>query len=80
MLNKNFYSLLKQSLFKALVQSAQELSIETYLIGGFVRDHLLGRKKAKDIDIVAVGSGIKLAKAIQRKLPNAILFHFDGKG
>ena len=71
MLNKNFHSVLKQSLFKVLIQSAQELSIETYLIGGFVRDHLLGRKKAKDIDIVAVGSGIKLAKAIQRKLPNA---------
>jgi tRNA nucleotidyltransferase (CCA-adding enzyme) len=41
------------------------------LVGGFVRDHLLGRGKAKDIDIVAVGSGIELAKAVQKELPGA---------
>jgi tRNA nucleotidyltransferase (CCA-adding enzyme) len=41
------------------------------LVGGFVRDHLLGRGKAKDIDIVAIGSGIELAKAVQKELPGA---------
>ena len=48
-----------------------DLDLETYLVGGFVRDHLLGRGKAKDIDIVAVGSGIDLAKAVQQELPGA---------
>jgi putative nucleotidyltransferase with HDIG domain len=71
MLNKNFHSVLKQKLFEVLLQCIQELSIESYLVGGFVRDHLLGSEKAKDIDIVAVGSGIELARAVQRKLPNA---------
>ena len=71
MLNKNFRSVLNQKLFEVLIQCTQELNTESYLIGGFVRDHLLGREKAKDIDIVAVGSGIELAKAIKQKLPNA---------
>ena len=71
MLNKNFRSVLNQKLFEVLIQCTQELNTESYLIGGFVRDHLLGREKAKDIDIVVVGSGIELAEAIQKKLPNA---------
>ena len=71
MLNNNFRSVLNQKLFEVLIQCTQELNVESYLIGGFVRDHLLGREKAKDIDIVAVGSGIELAKAIKQKLPNA---------
>ena len=71
MLNNNFRSVLNQKLFEVLIQCTQELNTESYLIGGFVRDHLLGREKAKDIDIVALGSGIELAKAIKQKLPNA---------
>ena len=40
----------------------------TYVIGGFVRDALLKRGKAKDIDIVAVGDGITLAKTVANSL------------
>ena len=71
MLNQNFHTLLKQDVFKSLTQCAEALKVESYLVGGFVRDHLLGRGKAKDIDVVAVGSGIDLAKAVQKKLPHA---------
>ncbi|MDC1377749.1 CCA tRNA nucleotidyltransferase [Flavobacteriaceae bacterium] len=42
-----------------------------YVIGGFVRDHLLNRSHKKDIDIVALGSGIDLAIAVQKKLKGA---------
>ncbi|MEK9604007.1 MAG: HD domain-containing protein [Flavobacteriaceae bacterium] len=71
MLNKDFNSVLKKEVFQALIYCAKSQNIEAYLVGGFVRDHLLNRGKAKDIDIVAVGSGIELAKAVQKKLPNA---------
>lgn len=71
MLNKDFHTILEQEVFQTLGRCADKLSLETYVIGGFVRDHLLGRGKAKDIDIVAVGSGIELAKAVQKELPGA---------
>ena len=71
MLNNNFHGVLQQKIFEVLLQSVKELGIETYLIGGFVRDHLLGFEKAKDIDILAIGSGIELAQVIQKKLTNS---------
>ena len=71
MLNNNFDDVLKQEVFQTLIRCVADLDLETYLVGGFVRDHLLGRGKAKDIDIVAVGSGIDLAKIVQQELPGA---------
>ncbi|MCF3109980.1 CCA tRNA nucleotidyltransferase [Niabella sp. CC-SYL272] len=43
--------------------AAQELGMESYLVGGFVRDKLLNRP-TKDADIVTIGDGIALAKAV----------------
>jgi len=45
--------------------AAAELDVETYLVGGFVRDKILGRS-TKDADIVCVGDGIELATAVAR--------------
>ena len=53
--------------FHAISEVAGELGLETYVIGGYVRDLFL-RRQSKDLDIVTVGSGIKLAKAVARKL------------
>lgn len=58
---------LSNPVFSILSEAADELGLETYLIGGFVRDIFLYRK-SNDIDIVTVGSGIKLAKAVAKKL------------
>ncbi len=58
---------LDTQLFKLLSEVADQLNLETYLIGGFVRDIFLYRK-SNDIDIVTVGSGIELAKAVAKKL------------
>ncbi len=61
---------LKNSLFGYIAQAAEELQVDTYVIGGFVRDFILQRGKAKDVDIVCVGSGIALAKKVASLLPN----------
>lgn len=58
---------LSKPIFSILSEAADELGLETYLIGGFVRDIFLYRK-SNDIDIVTVGSGIQLAKAVAKKL------------
>ena len=71
MLNKDFSQILEQAIFQVLIACVSETKIESYVVGGFVRDHLLGRKSGPDIDIVSVGSGIDLAKVVQRKLPGA---------
>lgn len=60
-------SLIPQTIFESVTESASELSVDTYVIGGFVRDILL-KRPSKDIDIVCVGSGIALAKTTAKKL------------
>ncbi len=60
---------LNNKIFEVISQASQELNIESYVIGGFVRDLLLNRDFKKDIDIVAVGSGIELALKVSQLLP-----------
>lgn len=62
---------LSSDIFKYITKAAEELEMDSYVIGGFVRDFLMNRKSdAKDIDIVTVGSGISLAKKVADLLPN----------
>ena len=49
--------------FHLISEAAEELGVEVYVIGGYVRDIFLNRP-SKDIDVVAVGSGIELAKRV----------------
>lgn len=53
--------------FKAVAASAEVLGYPTYVVGGYVRDLLL-KRPSKDIDIVCVGSGIKLAEEVARQV------------
>ncbi|MGC1632244.1 MAG: tRNA nucleotidyltransferase, partial [Gelidibacter sp.] len=64
------YQALNHPIFKIISQSAEELGIDAYVIGGFVRDYILQRGQHKDIDIVAIGSGIDLAKQVAKHIPN----------
>lgn len=57
----NYKQHLEHKIFEIISQAANQLKVDTYVIGGFVRDILLDRDHKKDIDIVAVGSGIDLA-------------------
>ncbi|MGL5958764.1 MAG: CCA tRNA nucleotidyltransferase [Phocaeicola sp.] len=54
-------------IFKQISETADELNIECYAVGGYVRDIFLNRA-SKDIDVVVVGSGIEMAKALGKKL------------
>lgn len=65
----NYKEALQHKIFSTISKAATELQLETYVIGGFVRDFLLKRGDAKDIDVVAVGSGIDLAKKVASLLP-----------
>jgi len=59
----------KYPILKKIGLIADELNLPTYVVGGFVRDFFLKRKRQKfDIDIVSVGSGILLAKTVAARL------------
>ncbi len=65
----NYTNALNNKIFEVISQAAQELQLESYVIGGFVRDLILERDFKKDIDVVAVGSGIELALKVSELLP-----------
>jgi poly(A) polymerase len=59
-------------IFKIISDSADELGLESFIVGGFVRDLILNRSVKKDIDIMCIGSGIDLAKAVQKKINSKV--------
>lgn len=65
----NYKQHLDSPIFDIISQAAQELNLECYVIGGYVRDILLERNHKKDIDIVTVGSGIELALKVSKLIP-----------
>lgn len=54
-------------IFKKISETADELGVECYIVGGYVRDLFLQRP-SKDIDVVVVGSGIVMAQALAQCL------------
>lgn len=63
------YSLKKHidtPLFHLIGETADELGVEAYVVGGYVRDLLLHRPSG-DIDVVSVGRGIDLARVFAKK-------------
>ena len=63
----NLSEKLNNRVFEIISEAADELQVECYVIGGFVRDIFL-KRPSKDIDIVTVGRGIELAKIVAKKL------------
>ncbi len=68
--SNNYKKAISSEIFSIISQASKELKLESYVIGGFVRDYILKRGRAKDIDVVAVGNGIDLAKKVSSLLPN----------
>ncbi len=70
----------EREIFMLIEQAAASLEMPTYVVGGYVRDRLLGRP-SKDMDIVCVGSGIKLAREIAarlRPIPRVVVYQRFG--
>jgi poly(A) polymerase len=57
----------ERSIFELIGRCAREIGAPAYVVGGYVRDRLLGRP-TKDIDVVCVGDGIQLAQSLASKL------------
>lgn len=72
--------LVNKEIFKTIGQLADATATPVYVIGGFVRDQLLKRKDPKDIDFVAVGSGIELASRLNKELKGSKLSVFKNFG
>lgn len=67
-------------IFNKIAATCDELELEVYLIGGYVRDKVLGRP-SKDIDILAIGDGLELAQKIAERFqpkPPVTLFKTYG--
>lgn len=61
---KQYFS---DDIFKQISETADELGLECYVVGGYVRDIFLQRP-SKDVDVVVVGSGITIAEALGKRL------------
>ena len=62
---------LKGDVFKLLKNVVEEMGVEAYVIGGYVRDYFLERP-CKDIDIVVIGDGVEVAKRIGAKINSKV--------
>ena len=59
--------ILDKEIFHLIGQVADEMGVECYVVGGYVRDIFLERA-SNDIDVVVVGSGIEVASALKKRL------------
>ena len=59
--------LLDKDIFRQISRVADDLRVECYVVGGYVRDLFLERP-SNDIDVVVVGSGIQVAEALKQQL------------
>ncbi len=70
----------EREILELVGQTADELGYAAYAVGGYVRDKILGRP-CHDIDVVCIGSGVKLAEAVAAKLfpqPKVAIFQRFG--
>jgi len=66
----------ERKIFELIQETAKELGYPAYVVGGYVRDRLISRK-SKDIDVVCVGDGIKLAEGLaykMRPIPRVVVY------
>lgn len=78
---KTGQEIISDDIFTRIGAAADRIQMESYVVGGFVRDQLLGRP-CKDIDVVCIGSGIALAEEVAREfdLPDHAVSVFKNFG
>ena len=76
----SYIDFLKPSIiFKTISKIADQIGQPVFVIGGFVRDHIL-KRETKDIDIVTLGSGIDLANKVSKELNSSPVKIFKNFG
>lgn len=65
----------EKELFKLIGDAAASIQVPAYLVGGYVRDRILGIDAKGDVDIVCVGDGLLLAQKVAAKLPGQPQVH-----
>ncbi|MBX2815069.1 MAG: CCA tRNA nucleotidyltransferase [Saprospiraceae bacterium] len=66
----------EREIFQLIQEVSENLKVDSYLVGGYVRDRILARQ-SKDIDVVCVGNGIELARGLAgrlRPIPNVTVY------
>ena len=78
---KKGIEIIENPIFARIGLAADRLGVEAYVVGGFVRDSILGRD-CKDIDVVCIGSGIELAEEVAKEfeLPDHAVSIFKNFG
>ena len=67
-MQQNFSDHLKKlPIFSVVCSAGEKLGVDTYVVGGYVRDLIL-KRPSKDIDFVCVGSGVELASEVCKEL------------
>ena len=75
----NLKESISDGIFKVVGDAADRLGIDAYVVGGYVRDIIL-KRPSKDVDFVAIGKGIDLAKQVSKALGNAQITVYDNFG
>lgn len=70
-MEKDYIKYLNHPIFEIIGNSSNILGLECYVVGGFVRDSIMGRQ-TNDIDVVVIGNGIDLAQHIAEKLKTQV--------
>ena len=65
----------EKELFKKIDSIAKSSGYKIYVVGGYVRDQIIGRS-GKDIDFVVVGDAMKFASRLKKELKILILMRF----
>lgn len=68
---------ISEPLLFAIGAIADDVGIPAYVVGGYVRDQMLGRSQKKDIDITVIGDGVRFAKHIATELDGAKLAVYE---
>jgi poly(A) polymerase len=68
-MQKLYKKALGHPVFSIIAKASSELAMESYVIGGFVRDYFLERDAPSDIDVVSIGNGIALAEKVSKAIP-----------
>ena len=75
----NLKESISDGIFKVVGDAADRLGMDAYVVGGYVRDIIL-RRSSKDVDFVAIGKGIDLAKEVSKALGNAQVTVYENFG